>query len=216
MAISAHLMGFAVKLRMIASVFLCFTAVAAQNLQTFTATYRTFNSSYYDIFQLENGATISNGALQLTPDSAMISSSLLGSPLENQSGRVMLKQRFKFWEQGYDKNSDRVASFNSSFLFNIYPLGHNTTSGEGLAFVLAPDKYLPSASFGQFLGLTNINSDNSPENRLVAIEFDNVKQKFDPDANHVGLDINSIISTVNASLTPFGIELAPEDEDEAR
>ncbi|KAG5534427.1 hypothetical protein RHGRI_022526 [Rhododendron griersonianum] len=43
-------------------------------------------------------------------------------------------------------------------------------------------------------------------------EFDNAKQEFDPDANHVGLNINSIISTVNASLTPLGIELAPQGE----
>ncbi|KAG5534442.1 hypothetical protein RHGRI_022541 [Rhododendron griersonianum] len=47
---------------------------------------------------------------------------------------------------------------------------------------------------------------------MVAIEFDNVKQDFDPDANHVGLNINSIISTVNASLTPLDIEIASTNE----
>ncbi|KAG5534443.1 hypothetical protein RHGRI_022542 [Rhododendron griersonianum] len=182
---------------MLAAVLLCFEAVAAQILQTFTATYGPFNESNNDIFQL-NGATISNGALQLTPDTL--------DSLKNQSGRVMLRQRFKFWEK-----SERVASFYSSFLFNIYAFG-NTTPGEGLAFVLAPDTYLPSNSYGQYLGLTNSITDGSPKNRLVAIEFDTVKQAFDPDANHVGLNINSIVSTINASLTPFGIELAPEGE----
>ncbi|KAI8541003.1 hypothetical protein RHMOL_Rhmol08G0029000 [Rhododendron molle] len=60
---------------MIAAVLPCFTAVVAQNLKTFTAILGPFNESYYnksfyDIFQLKNGATINNGALQLTPNSA--------------------------------------------------------------------------------------------------------------------------------------------------
>ncbi|KAI8540993.1 hypothetical protein RHMOL_Rhmol08G0028200 [Rhododendron molle] len=119
---------------------------------------------------------------------------------------------FKLWEQGYNETLDRVASFNSSFLFNVYPLGRNTTPGEGLAFVIAPDTYIPANSFSQYMGLTNFSPDGSPESCLVAIEFDNIKQEFDPDANHVGLNINSIISTVNASLTPLGIEIAPQGE----
>ncbi|KAI8548075.1 hypothetical protein RHMOL_Rhmol07G0244400 [Rhododendron molle] len=205
-------MGFSMKLRMIAAALLCFTAVASPNLKTFTATYGPFNSSYYEIFQLENSAAVANDTLQLTTDYMANYSTLMNQPLENQSGRVMLKQRFKLWEQGYNETLDRVASFNSSFLFNVYPLGRNTTPGEGLAFVIAPDTYIPANSFGQYMGLTNFSTDGSPESRLVAIEFDNIKQEFDPDANHVGLNINSIISTVNASLTPLGIEIAPQGE----
>ncbi|KAG5534377.1 hypothetical protein RHGRI_022490 [Rhododendron griersonianum] len=195
----------------IAAVLLYFTAVASQNLTAFTATYGPFNYSYKDIFDLENSATIFHGSLRLTPNLAY-QKGLLRGPLENLSGRVMLKQPFKLWEQGYNKTPDRVASFNSSFLFSVYPLGRNTTPGEGLAFFLAPHLSLPSNSSGQYLGLTNIDTDGSLQNRLVAIEFDNVKQAFDPDANHVGLNINSIISTVNTSLTLLGIELAPPGE----
>ncbi|KAF7136219.1 hypothetical protein RHSIM_Rhsim08G0024200 [Rhododendron simsii] len=205
-------MGLAVKLRMIAAVLLCFTAVVVQNLKTFTATHGPFNPG---LFMLDNSATFSNGALQLTPNSAY-ERRLVAMPLENQSGRAMLRQPFKLreWEQGYNKKLDRVASFNSSFLFSVCPLGRNTTPGEGLAFIITqPFKYwLPSKSFGQYLGLTNINTDGDPANSLVAIEFDNVKQEFDPDANHVGLNINSIISNVTSSLTPLGIELAPDGE----
>ncbi|XP_058180561.1 probable L-type lectin-domain containing receptor kinase S.5 [Rhododendron vialii] len=210
-------MGLAVKHPMIAAMLLCFTAVTAQNLKTFTATYGPFNYTYFDIFGPKNSANMSNGVLQLTPNSAYLSGSS-GKPLQNQVGRTLLKRPFTLSEPGYSKTSDRVASFNSSFLFSISPLGRNTTPGEGLAFIIAqPFKYwLPSQSFGQYLGLTNPNTDGDPANSLVAIEFDNVKQEFDPDANHVGLNINSIKSTVNASLTPFGIELAPEGEGEAR
>ncbi|KAI8541004.1 hypothetical protein RHMOL_Rhmol08G0029100 [Rhododendron molle] len=212
-AISAHLMGLAVKLLMIAAMLLCFTAVMAQNLKTFTATYGPFNYTYFDIFDQENSANTSNGVLQLTPNSAYLDGSS-GMPLENQVGRTLLKRPFTLSEPGYNKTSGRVASFNSSFLFSVCPLGRNTTPGEGLAFIIAqPYKYwLPSKSFGQYLGLTNKNIDGDPTNSLVAIEFDNVKQEFNPDANHVGLNIHSIVSTVTSSLTPLGIELSPDDE----
>ncbi|KAF7136535.1 hypothetical protein RHSIM_Rhsim08G0024800 [Rhododendron simsii] len=122
-------------------------------------------------------------------------------PLENQVGRTLLKRPFTLSEQGYNKKSDKVASFNSSFLFSVCPLDGNTTPGEGLAFIIAqPFKHwLPPKSSGQYLGLTNQKTDGDRANSLVAIEFDNVKQEFDPDANHVGLNINSIVSTVTSS-----------------
>ncbi|KAG5534438.1 hypothetical protein RHGRI_022537 [Rhododendron griersonianum] len=198
---------------MIAAMLLCFTAVTAQNLKTFTATYGPFNYTYFDIFGPKNSANMSNGVLQLTPNSAYLEGSS-AMPLVNQVGRTLLKRPFMLSEPGYNKTLDRVASFNSSFLFSVCPLGSNTTPGEGLAFIIAqPFKYwLPSKSFGQYLGLINPNTDGDTANSLVAIEFDNVKQEFDPDANHVGLNINSIRSNVTASLTPLGIELAPDGE----
>ncbi|KAG5534432.1 hypothetical protein RHGRI_022531 [Rhododendron griersonianum] len=212
-------MGLAMKLPTIAAVVLCFTAVTAENLRTFTAMYGSFDSSISDIFQFEGAAGIlDNSTLQLTqdfyssPKSIEFSPKVLMFPLPvNRSGRVMLNQSFKLWEQGYNKTSDRIASFNSSFLFNIDPFSGNPM-GEGLAFIMAPNTSLPSNSSGQYLGLTNYDTDGHPENRLFAIELDNVKQDFDPDANHVGLNINSIISNVTASLTPFKIEIASINE----
>ncbi|KAF7134660.1 hypothetical protein RHSIM_Rhsim08G0025100 [Rhododendron simsii] len=196
------------KLLIIAAVLLCFMAVTAQNLETFSETYGPFDSRYNDEFYYRETATTSENALQLTPALTRDPGVYVVSPLPNQTGRVMLRKRFKLWEQGYKiSESDRVASFNSSFLFNIYAPFSNTR-GEGLAFVLAPDTSIPSNSSGQYLGLTNEETDVSPGNRFIAIEFDTVKQDFDPDANHVGLNINGITSTVNASLTPLGFELA--------
>ncbi|XP_058180559.1 probable L-type lectin-domain containing receptor kinase S.5 [Rhododendron vialii] len=209
------------KLPTIAAVVLCFTAVTAENLRTFTAMYGPFDSSISDIFHFEGAAGIlDNSTLQLTQDFFSMSKSTEFSPEAqpftfplpvNQSGRVMLNQSFKLWEQGYNKTSDRIASFNSSFLFNIDPFfGH--PMGEGLAFIMAPNTSIPSNSSGQYLGLTNYDTDGHPENQLFAIELDNVKQDFDPDANHVGLNINGIISNVTGSLTPFKIEIASINE----
>ncbi|XP_058180562.1 probable L-type lectin-domain containing receptor kinase S.5 [Rhododendron vialii] len=206
-------MGLTVKPRIMTVVMLlCFTAVDALHLETFTATYGPFDSSYSKIFGFEGSATIDNNALILTPNSDY-QKGLTPRPTGNLYGRVRLYKQFMLWGQYYNKTSDRVASFNSSFLFSVYPLGGNTSPGEGLAFILVPfwNRAL-TYSYGQYLGLTGLGMDGSSYNSLLAIEFDNVKQEFDPDANHVGLNINSIRSNVTASLTPLGIELAPEGQ----
>ncbi|KAK4790935.1 hypothetical protein SAY86_031348 [Trapa natans] len=169
----------------------------AESLRTIDKQFGPFNSSYYSIFKVDPPATISNGALQVTPDSAG------NLNLKNRSGRVLFNQRFKLWD-----GSGRVASFNTSFIINIFRTD-NQIPGEGLAFVIAPDLDVPPGSSGQYLGLTNSTTDGNSGNHLLAVEFDTFKQDFDPDSNHVGLDINSVRSSHTASLTGFGLQLAP-------
>jgi hypothetical protein len=41
------------------------------------------------------------------------------------------------------------------------------------------------------------------------VELDPEKQAYDPDDNHVGLDVNSVVSVATASLRPLGIEISP-------
>ncbi|KAK6118402.1 hypothetical protein DH2020_047819 [Rehmannia glutinosa] len=191
------------------SILSCFISVTKSTpLKTFTAQYGPFNSTYHDIFEIISPATINNNALQLTPDS--------GSPdmtmfMTYNSARILLKQPFKLWDDDDDDanvSRPHVASFNSSFLINVYRL-RNDTTGEGLAFVIAPNLLLPPNSFGQFLGLTNSMTDNRADNRLVAVEFDTFKQYFDPDDNHVGINVNSIESIKTEYLTPHNITISP-------
>nr|BAA82556.1 lectin-like protein kinase [Populus nigra] len=182
--------------------FLILALSQAQNLQPFHREYGPFNETYYDIFQVERPATISNNALQITPDS------INGNfTLANRSGRVLLNKSFILWEDD-GAGGVRVASFNSSFVINIFRV-NNSTPGEGLAFLIAPDLALPENSDGQYLGLTNSTTDRNPENGIVAIELDTVKQEFDPDDNHMGLNIHSVISLKTVSLDDLGIEIAP-------
>ncbi|KAL3720696.1 hypothetical protein ACJRO7_005500 [Eucalyptus globulus] len=158
-------------------------------------------------FVVPGAGGISNGALQVTPDSG--GKDYHG--LFNQSGRVLFKDSFKLHDKGA-----RVASFNTSFFINIQKLsitsGHGEGHGEGMAFMIAPDLGLPPGSQGQYLGLTNVTTDGNATNRLVAIEFDTFKQDFDPDDNHIGLNINSVKSKKNVSLSDRGIhiQLVPE------
>ncbi|KAI3824221.1 hypothetical protein L1987_05671 [Smallanthus sonchifolius] len=120
----------------------------------------------------------------------------------NQSGRVMFRRKFMLWD---DSNSS-VASFNTSFLVNIFP--QNNSHGEGLAFLIAPTIDIPNNSHGPYLGLTNATTNNQATNGIVAVELDTVKQNFDNDSNHIGLNIHSVSSVISKPLTPENIILA--------
>ncbi|XWS47585.1 hypothetical protein CRYUN_Cryun14cG0164700 [Craigia yunnanensis] len=162
-----------------------------------------FDSSYYDRFAVIKPATISNDALQVTPDS-------IGNfSLSNRSGRIFFNKTFKLWDgDSKETENSRVASFNTSFLINVFRV-NNSVPGEGVAFLIAPDLILSPGSSGQYLGLTNSSTDGLSSNNLVAIELDTFKQDFDPDDNHIGLNINSVNSSKTVSLSEFGIQIAP-------
>lgn len=190
-------------------VILHFTASAmaaeTQMLKTSNYNFGPFDSSYYNRFAVIKPATISNDALQVTPDSAG------NFTLSNRSGRIFFNQTFKLWDNGEDSKKtqiSRVASFNTSFLINVFRV-NNSVPAEGVTFLIAPDLIIPPGSSGQYLGLTNSTTDGLPSNKIVAIELDTFKQDFDPDDNHIGLNINSIRSNKTVSLSKFGFQIAP-------
>ncbi|KAI8536681.1 hypothetical protein RHMOL_Rhmol10G0275500 [Rhododendron molle] len=175
------------------------TPVSAR-LKTCTVTYDDFNTTEKLYF---SDSTIASGALHVTLESP-------DPPVPtNQSGRILYYKSFKLWEGQNDTYSDRVASFNTSFLVNLDQMSSYPTPGEGLAFVVAPGLHHPPNSFGGYLGLTNFTTDGNVSNQIIAIELDTFKEYFDPDSNHVGLDINSVISKNTTSLTPLGFVLVP-------
>lgn len=172
----------------------------AQILKKETHFFGPFNTTNEHYFQTLSTASIHLGALQVTPDSAGSSTIV---PLFNNSGRVFYKDSFKLWDGS--SSTGKLVSFNTSFLINIFRY-NNGTPGEGLAFIIAPSLTIPLNSSGGYLGLTNATTDGNSTNRFVAVELDTVKQDFDDDNNHIGLDINSVRSNVTV---PLDLELSP-------
>lgn len=155
-------------------------------------------------------ATVSQGALQVTPDSA----NNFAAYLVNQTGRIFYSTPFVLWaSNASNATADRrhVASFSTVFLVNLYR-ANKTVKGEGLAFVVASGVDDPPAgSQGGYLGLTNASTDGLGANGFAAVELDTVKQSYDPDDNHVGLDVNGVHSNPAVPLAPYGVQLAPSD-----
>lgn len=129
-----------------------------------------------------------NGILKLTNDS------------RRQMGHALSTSAFRF------KNSTagKAFSFSTSFAFSIIP-EYPKLGGHGLAFIIVPSKDL-NALPSQYLGLLNAtdNTGNS-SNHLFAVEFDTVQDfEFgDINDNHVGVDLNSLNSTVSAAASYF-------------
>ncbi|CAL9240119.1 unnamed protein product [Arabidopsis halleri] len=107
------------------------------------------------------------------------------------TGQVFYNDPLRF------KNSvnGTVYSFSTTFVF-VIEFHNGTFGGYGLAFVICPTRGLSHTFPTTYLGLFNRSNMGDPENHIVAVELDTkVDQQFeDKDANHVGIDINSLVS----------------------
>ncbi|KAJ4765072.1 Concanavalin A-like lectin protein kinase family protein [Rhynchospora pubera] len=170
----------------------------------FSLSFPSFDASfaYTNLTVFKPASIASNGALQITPDTQNDAISLT-----QKAGRIFLSQPFPLWEN--TSSGVRLATFSTAFDINIYRT-NGSIPGEGFAFLIASSlEPPPPGSENGYLGLTNISRDGNPANKFVAIELDTFKQNYDPDDNHVGLDINGVSSTVAHSLTPFNITISP-------
>lgn len=72
----------------------------------------------------------------------------------------------------------------------------NTLPGHGIVFLFAPTTGINGSSSAQHLGLFNLTNNGNPSNHIFGVEFDVfANQEFsDIDANHVGIDVNSLHS----------------------
>ncbi|CAN6809090.1 unnamed protein product [Brassica oleracea] len=147
--------------------------------QTLDFTYNGFLPPLTDI-SLEGIATVTpNGLLKLT-----------NYTMQKTGHAFYIKPiRFK------DSQDGTVSSFSTTFVFAIHS-EIPSLSGYGMAFVVAPNPRLRYATASQYMGLFNITSDGNVTNHVFAIEFDTIQSpKFnDTEDNHVGIDINSLIS----------------------
>ncbi|XP_066393237.1 L-type lectin-domain containing receptor kinase SIT2-like [Miscanthus floridulus] len=102
-----------------------------------------------------------------------------------------------------------IFSFSATFAFSILPsncdespnsLYRYSSTGDGITFVIAPNTSFSNVtSYGSF-GLLDPNDNGKLSNHLVSIELDiRYNREFgDIDDNHVGININSLNSSVSS------------------
>ncbi|XP_031279828.1 L-type lectin-domain containing receptor kinase S.4-like [Pistacia vera] len=128
-----------------------------------------------------------NGILRLTNDRDLVQGQAFYS----------LKIQFK------NSTNGEVSSFSSSFGLGIVPRCPEL-GGHGITFTISPSKelkVLPTA----YLRLFNKSNEGIASNHLFAVEFDTVQTPdFNYiDGNHVGIDINSLISRASSAAAYF-------------
>ncbi|KAL0712177.1 hypothetical protein Bca4012_019155 [Brassica carinata] len=156
-----------------------FTKFPESSSQTLDFTYNGFLPPLTDI-SLEGIATVTpDGLLKLT------------NYTMQKTGHIFYTKPIRF----KDLPNGTVSSFSTTFVLAIHS-EIQSLRGYGMAFVVAPNPRLRYATASQYMGLFNITSDGNVTNHVFAVEFDTVQSpKFnDTDDNHVGIDINSLIS----------------------
>ncbi|KAF7845462.1 L-type lectin-domain containing receptor kinase S.4-like [Senna tora] len=120
--------------------------------------------------------------------------------LTNETSRLMGHAFHPSLFRFKNSSSGKAFSFSTSFALAIVP-EYPKLGGHGMAFTIATSKDLKGALPSQYLGLLNSSDVGNFSNHLFAVEFDTVQDfEFgDKNDNHVGIDINSLVS--NASET---------------
>ncbi|KVI05100.1 probable L-type lectin-domain containing receptor kinase S.7 [Cynara cardunculus var. scolymus] len=155
---------------------------------------------------------------------------LLGSSVVDETGRVRIPDTtqkdvdlkhlagravYAYPIRVFDPVSRTPASFETTFAFQLETLESNSSSGDenggdgggsGFTFMFAPDEFTVGRP-GPWLGMLNDACDE--EYKAVGIEFDTRENvEFgDPNDNHVGINLGSIVSTITINASEFGVNL---------
>ncbi|KAJ4896830.1 Lectin-like protein [Raphanus sativus] len=178
---------------------ICLLAVFIAIFSSHTTSAARFNFEHFDGSNLvflgdaELGSTTDgsslSGALSMTRDSSPFSH---GQGIYiGDGGEIPFKP---------SNTSSTTYSFKTSFTFSISPRRKtNPNPGHGLAFIVVPTFDNDGAAGKGFLGLLNQTNNGNPNNHVFAVEFDVYQDKDlgDINDNHVGIDINSVKSTVS-------------------
>ncbi|XP_010256728.1 PREDICTED: L-type lectin-domain containing receptor kinase VIII.2 [Nelumbo nucifera] len=171
----------------------CFVTTAAEQISSFSLKKFETNPIFGSQVALFGDAEVVNGGYSVN----VTRSSILSA------GRLMYKQPIKLVEG----NPRKGVSFSTYFSFSISP-----DNGDGIAFVLLPSgfpsQFLDGTSFGLSPGLGKLGS------RVLAVEFDtSMDAKFaDPNGNHVGIDIDTLVSVAVSNVTSLGLVLNGGDK----
>ncbi|KAJ0963343.1 hypothetical protein J5N97_028465 [Dioscorea zingiberensis] len=134
---------------------------------------------------LDGAASITqNGLLRLTRD------------VKQEMGHAFFPKRLPF-RQSPEGN---IFSFSTTFVFAILS-EYSHLSGHGITFFISPTMNFSKATASQYFGLFNLENNGNTSNHIVAVELDTIQntELHDIDDNHVGIDINGLMSNINAS-----------------
>ncbi|KAG7954475.1 hypothetical protein I3843_11G020600 [Carya illinoinensis] len=153
--------------------------------------FNSFNGSINSTnLILINDALLESSVLRLTNDSNQFS-----------YGRAFYPTKLSMRPT---ENSSTISSFSTSFVFSILP---KTGPPFGLAFVLSNTTSPPGALAGSNFGLFTRPTANATVAPLLAVEFDTGRYPAfnDPDDNHIGIDLNSAMSTKTESAGYYNL-----------
>ncbi|KAL1200129.1 L-type lectin-domain containing receptor kinase VIII.2 [Cardamine amara subsp. amara] len=170
--------------------FLCSSDVRGD----FPATRFDFGTLTLSSLKLLGDAHLNNGTIKLTRELSVPTST---------AGKALYGKPVQFRHP----DTQSPASFSTYFSFSVTNLNPSSIGG-GLAFVISTDgEYIGSA--GGFLGLTGGSESGSSGSGFVAVEFDTLMdlQFKDVNGNHVGLDLDAVVSAAVADLGNFDIDL---------
>ncbi|RDX97388.1 putative L-type lectin-domain containing receptor kinase S.7, partial [Mucuna pruriens] len=145
--------------------------------------------------KLLGSAKFSNekGALQIPNESQ-------DTDIRHQAGRGI----YSFPIRLLDPSSKTPASFQTTFSFQF----NNSTAygGSGLTFIIVPDEFTVGRP-GPWLGMLNDACES--DYKAVAVEFDTRENpEFgDPNDNHVGINLGTIVSTKVINVSDVGMSL---------
>ncbi|KAG2723779.1 hypothetical protein I3843_02G162600 [Carya illinoinensis] len=124
--------------------------------------------------------------------------------LTNETQRVLGHAFYPLPIQFKNSTDGKALSFSTAFAFAIVP-EYATLGGHGLAFAISPTKELLGTLPRQYLGLLNASDVGNFSNHIFAVEFDTVQDlEFgDINDNHVGIDINSLVSNKSVPAAYF-------------
>ncbi|KAJ7965210.1 putative Lectin-like receptor kinase [Quillaja saponaria] len=158
------------------------------------------NPSIFNDVKLLGSAKFSNktGTLQI-PDESQ------DDDIRHQAGRGLYSSPIRF----LDPFSQTPASFQTTFSFqfdNSTFAEDNGYGGSGLTFIIVPDEFTVGRP-GPWLAMLNDACED--DYKAVAVEFDTRQNpEFgDPNDNHVGINLGTIISTKTINVSDVGISL---------
>ncbi|XP_010520344.1 PREDICTED: L-type lectin-domain containing receptor kinase I.9-like [Tarenaya hassleriana] len=165
------------------SVISCLHLICLSNQQKTGFVFHGFDQS--DLSLDGSARILRNGLLQLTNAS------------QHQMGHAFFKPPFVL-------DPSEPLSFSTHFVCALVPKP-GVDGGHGLAFVVSSSSDLTHAEPTRYLGLFNVTTNGPSSSHLFAVELDTVfSPEFDDiDNNHVGIDVNSLMSVAYARASYF-------------